>query len=387
MSLRKNFLAVISVVLFAVILSVSVMVSIVSVNETASTVLTVLIGLATVVFVLFLKEKHLYNMAKIAYIAVIVLLLLPILLADDSDGFYSSALHLGPITVYTASLLPLISFQLAKTTTKYNRLSVNSKYALRGLILAPMLLFFFQFTFAYIIVSLLVIAVSVIILKHDGRLSITWKSFIIPVILTAVIIALLYNDDFYFSHRIEAVLTRGASDPYGFGWVRTVLDGIFKGTPFIGETTYLIDGQSVVETLVNWAYYKYVIILAKFGYAAFIGVFIVYAAFFVCLFKMTAKTNQSSFAKYTSLYLSLFLAAQAVYSLLGIFLFDRTYLGLTFMGDYTNNIVNCFSFGVILMLYIKRKKPSTVRELEIDESQESIIKKAFSFIFSDEDNT
>ncbi len=386
MSLRKNFLAVISVVLFAVILSVSVMVSVVSVNDTSRAVLTVLTGVITVVFGLFLKEKYLYNIAKIAYIAVIVLLLLPILLADDSKGYYSSALYLGPIAVYTAAALPLISFQLAKTTTKYNRLSVNSKYALRGLILAPMSLVFFQFTFAYIIVSLLVIAVSVIILKCDGRLSITWKSFIIPVILTAVIIALLYNDDFYFSQRIEVVLTRGASDPNNFGWMRIFLDDIFKGTPFIGETAYLMDGQSVVEPLARLEYYNYVIILAKFGYAAFIGVFIVYAAFFVCLFKMTAKTNQSSFAKYTSLYLSLFLAAQAVYSLLGIFLLDTTYLGLPFMGSYSNNIVNCFSFGIILMLYIKREKPSTVRELEIDESQESIIKKAFSFIFSDIDN-
>lgn len=382
MILRKESLAVISSVLLVAISLLNIVISVISGNEPVKQMVIVLIGIAVVFAVSFLKEKYVYKSAMFFYLGTVLLIMIHWIFIDDLTYESTRYLNIGRLSIYTAAALPLISFQIAKSITKYSCLSMKNLAIVLALVLLPLTVVLFQINFPPVITAMLVIAVSAVVLKRDGRINIPWRFFILILLLLCVFVAVLYAQDGYVANRINAIFTRGACDPYGGGWVRTVLDGIFTSTPIIGKTTYLIDGQTVVATLAKWSTYNVIIMLSEFGYAAFIGVLLVYAGFFVCLFKMVAKTTQSSFAKYTSLFLSLSLAVQAVYSLLGVFLLDRASLNLPFMSGHTVDIISCFSFGIILMLYVKRGELSAIQEIKVDNTQEkmSLAKKLISFI-------
>ena len=89
------------------------------------------------------------------------------------------------------------------------------------------------------------------------------------------------------------------------------------------------------------------------------------------------------------MFLTLSLVSQTVYSLLGVFLLDGASLNLPFMSGHTVNMMSYLSFGIILMLYVKRDQPSKIQELEVNETPDrlSIIKKMVSYISSGEEVT
>lgn len=387
MQTQKNSLAVISTILLTVISSINILISIISVHDPTKQIATVLMGAVVVLAVSFLKEEYLYKSASLIYICAIALMIVQLIFGKDSSYAYRRYLYLCGFAIYTAAILPLISFQVSKSITKYTRLSINSFAVVSGLVLIPLTLIFFQTNLTPVIIAMVVIAVGAVILKLEGRLNITWRAFIIPILLLGILVVGLYDESDYFADRIDIIITRGACDPFSGGWVRIVLDSIFKSTPFIGKTTYAIEGQNVVGTLAKWADHNIVIVLAEYGWLAFIVTLLVYVGFFICLFKMVSKTRQSSFARYTSLFLSLSLVAQTIYSLLGVFLLAGASLNLPFMSGHTVNMMSYLSFGIILMLYIKRDQPSTIQELEVDETQNkpSFIKRFISVVTADKE--
>lgn len=387
MQKQKNPLAVFSSTLLIIISLTNILISVISVYDPAKQMVTILLGAAVILAVSFLKEEHLHKAATLIYVSAILLMVVQLIFGYDLNYLSRRYIYLCGFAIYTAAILPLISFQVAKTITKYNRISTNKFIIVCGLTLMPMVLIFFQTNLTPVIITLMVTTVSIIVLKREGRLNIPWRAFVIPVLLLGVLAIAFYSESAYIAERIDTIICRGANDPFGSGWVRTVLDGIFASTPLIGKTAYAIKEQTVIGTLAKWADHNIVIVLAEYGWLAFVGTLLVYAGFFICLFKMVSKTRQSSFARYTSLFLSLSLAAQTIYSLLGIFLLDGASLNLPFMSGHTVNMMSYLSFGIILTLYIKRDQPSTIQELEADESQDEtlFIKRFISSVTKDEE--
>ena len=389
MIIRKNSMTIFSSILLIIISSLNVLISAVSSYEPAKQIITVLMGAAVVIAVSFLKEEHLHKAATVIYICAVILMIGQLIFGKELSFQHRRYLYLCGLAIYTAAILPLISFQVAKSITKYNCISISNFAMVCGLVLIPIALIYFQANLTPVIIAMFVVAVSIIVLKREGRLNMPWRFFAIPVILLSVFVVAIYSESSYVAERVNTIICRGANDPMGSGWVRTVLDGIFTSTPLIGQTTYTIEGQTVVGTLTKWADHNIIIALAQYGWLAFIGVLIIYIAFFICLFKMVSKTRQSSFARYTSMFLTLSLVSQAVYSLLGVFLLDGASLNLPFMSGHTVNMMSYLSFGIILMLYVKRDQPSKIQELEVNETPDrlSIIKKMVSYISSGEEVT
>ena len=193
-----------------------------------------------------------------------------------------------------------------------------------------------------------------------------WRVFIIIGALLGILSVWMYVEGDLFSERIDVILTRGASDPLGFGWARTVIDTVLRSAPLFGSTTITIADMPVASALLDSGYHNIAAILVGYGWAAFIGVILVYVGFFICVFKMVVKVKQSSFAKYVAMSMAISLAVQAVFSLIGFFLLDGASVDMPFLGGISRNMMNYLCFALILMLYIKRDDPSKIDEIETD---------------------
>lgn len=138
-----------------------------------------------------------------------------------------------------------------------------------------------------------------------------------------------------------------------------------------------------------WNDHHIVSILAHYGWALFLGVVAMYVIFFICLFKMTKATRQSSFAHYLSLMMTCYLAVQAIYSAIGLTLLDSSALEFPFMmNTQTLTVTNFIAFATVLSLYVHRHEKSEIVELPYDDSakaEENGLKSRFFGLLSDDD--
>ena len=307
----------------------------------------------------FLKEEYLYDFSLILYSVVLIMLFLPLFLETSYSNRY---LVIGSFAFLTSAAVPLSFMQISKVITRYRAVTTERLIAICFLSALPTFVLLLQNNHAYMILSLMVIFVTAIILKRENRIKIPWRVFIMLAIFAMICLVAIYSDGGYIRQKVDVIFTRGMCDPYGVGWVRTVCDKLFKSAKIVGSSSYMVGKASIIETLYDFANCDIAIIIAKYGWLAFIGTLALYAGFFVCLFKMISKTKQSSFARYTSLISGLYLLCQTIYSLIGLFLLERAPMNPPFIDGFTCIITDFALFGIISMLYLRRNEPSEVKE-------------------------
>lgn len=383
--IKSNIHLVISCILLTLISSLNIFINLAAGKSFARPITAVLIGTLLIIGISFLKEKHLYDFSLILYLAVLVLLIIP-LFADSTP--FNRFIVIGSVALLTSATVPLAFMQVSKTITRYRAVTTERFIAICFLSALPTFILLLQYNHTFMILSLMVIFVTTIILKKENRIKIPWRVFIIIAILAIIYLIAIYSDGGYISQRMDVIFTRGMCDPYGAGWVRTVCDKLFKSAKIIGSSSYMVGKASIIETLYNFADCDIAIILAKYGWLAFFGTLALYAEFFICLFKMISKTRQSSFAKYTSLISGLYLLCQTLYSLIGLFLLEKAPMNLSFIDGFTCTTVDFVLFGIICTLYLQRNEPSEVEEYDCDD-RKSIIhllrEKLYSFLYLNND--
>ncbi len=386
-ALKKNLPAVISIVMLAVISAFWIVAAVVSSADLVRPIVLICVGAVIITLMAFVKEQHIHKSSLYVYFVVIALLVVTLFFDYPIYGFHRY-LVFGYITIYPAALLPFTGIQAASMISRYKNVSIPRFMGICAVALLPALLVYFQNNTMPVLMLLAVALITAFIMSVKKRVNIHPALFIIPIVLAIVLFFIVYNGDTYFSsyirERIEVILTRGQCDPLDSGWVRTTIDSIFTSTPFIGRTEYAFMSD-MTEYIYNWGDFKLVALIAEYGWLAFVIAISVFAVFFACLFTMVKKTNQSAFAKYTSIIMALYLLLQAVINLAGIFLLDTNYMEMPFMtSSITQSFSNYLAFAIILTLYLKRDKTSVDPEPKCDESKNNQIVQFFKDIFKDE---
>lgn len=364
--LRKNSYAAASCGLLIIVSLLNILISTITDADLTKQIIQFLIGIVLILAVSFVKEFHIYESALPAYICSVIILIVQLLFGDKYNLVSNCYIHIGSFSFYTASLLPLTLIQISKFVTKCNGVSSKGFAAACALFFVPIGLVFAQNNMTPVAVAIIAFFIGVIILKKENRISTPWRLLAIPFIASLILFVVLYSKGSYFTKIVDVVLTRGDCDPLGSGWVRKVLDRIFIDTPLVAESVSAISKKTLIAMLAQWEDCNIVIALVQYGWIAFISILIVYLALFICIFKMAIKTNQSMFAKHSSLFLALSLFSQAAYSLISLFLLNGVHLNMPFMGEYSINLINYLSFGIILLLYLKRGQPSMIEETRAD---------------------
>lgn len=370
--LKKSLLPISSAVLVLVLSLSSLLINCAAGEEPVESIITIITGaILTVLISAFVKEKHLYQLSGIIYAVVIALLVIQLIVFNRGLDYTRRFLYLTPWFVFPSSLLlPLSYFQNAKMIGKRSKIDFINLIGIISIMLVPVVLIFAQVYLTPLVMACFVCYITIIVLKKEKRINIPWIMFLIPVILVVVAVIYAYYDSSYMSYRLEVIITRGKFDPYGAGWVRNNIDALLMSTPFLGTTNYSMGNMSAVEVLSNFSDHNILILLAKYGWFAFLLAVVIYVLFFVCLFKMVNKTRQSTFARYTSLMFVLFIASQAFLSLVGIFLLDSSYVDMPFLSDSLSyNTINYISFAIIFSFYLNRNKESSVNQLSPKSSE------------------
>lgn len=368
-AIKNNLLPITSVCMLLLISVASVFISTVSGVDISRPLMSIVMGITMICGVSVVKEEYLHKAALIIYLAVIGVLCVQLLSGDEVDPVSMRYLYVFDMfALYTAALLPLTYLQSAKLIGKYKTIGIDKLLSILLVMYIPMILVFAQINMDPVVIAFLVFYITLIVMRKEKRIQIPWITFLVPIVLILLTIISICNETYFTSMKFETILTRGQNDPLGLGWVRTNLDGILMNTPFVGATHYSNEYLHIVEMLSDWGEHNIVVLLAEYGWLAFLTTLAIYVCFFVCLFKMVHTTRQSSFAKYTSLMFALSLLVQAVYSLVGLFLLDSSPVDMPFVSNgFTINIINYLSFGIVLSLYMGRNKPSKIKESEVEE--------------------
>lgn len=390
-SLKKSLLPILSAVLMLVLSLSSLLINCAAGKDPAKSIITIITGtILTVLISAFVKEKHLYQLSGIIYAVVIALLFIQLIVFDRGLDYTRRFLFLTPWFAFPSSLLlPLSYFQNAKMIGKRSKIDFINLIGIISIMIVPVVLILAQVYMTPLVMACFVCYITIIVLKKEKRINIPWIMFLIPVILVVTAVIYAYYDSSYISYRLEVIITRGKFDPYGAGWVRNNIDALLMNTPFLGATNYSMDNMSAIEVLSKLNDHNALILLAKYGWVAFLLDVVAYILFFVCLFSMVHKTRQSTFARYTSLMLALFIVAQACFSLVGIFLLDSSYVDMPFLSDSLSyNTINYILFAIVFSLYLNRNKESTVNQLspKSSETKRSLAKLINKYINASSEN-
>lgn len=368
LKVKKCFLQFSSICLLLLIASINLIIVDAGSHDFYKQMIQVVFALVMAACMLFLKEKHFYKAAIYMYVFVNAILLIPMI--EGSIGITEEKGYLSIFDgwqLYTASLIPLTYFLIAKIISEDDRVSRSSLNIMLLVMALPMLLVYLGNTLHYFVMSMFVYYVILIVIKKERRVNISWIYYLIPIILAMIWLFLLYKNGTYYQEKVDVILTRGKNNRFDSGWVRTILDGIFTNTPLYGKTRFTIDFP-ITKLLTNYGNYNIMVVLAKYGWLAFSVAILIYVLFFVVLFNMVKKINQSAFAQYTALLFAICLFVQAAYSLLGLFLLDEAPIDLPFISCCaTTNDINYISFGIIFSLYIQRNKNQTDDNLQEEE--------------------
>ena len=392
-AIKKNFPAVISILTVVAICAIWVATAFAIKLTYPNIIASLILGVIAVAGVPLIKEKHIHSVALPLYICTVAIFVIHIIFNDYSNNeIYNFDRYLvlfNTIAIYTAALLPLTGILFAKQITKYKTMSITYLCGICAVALLPALL-------AYVLTNTIPVAVMLVVLyivmlktSFEKRIKIEPVLFIIPVLAAVIIFVVTYLniDSSYFAERLDTIFTRGQNDPYGAGWIRTCIDTVLKSTPFIGTTTVdIIDVTSTPKLIHSFGNTGLVSVLAQYGWLMFIGLLVCYIIFFACIFRMVKKTNQSSFAKYTSFTLAVWLTAQAVLNIISTFLLDYSYIEMPFLTtNYTTNLVNFVIFAIIIALYTKRDCETKIEDYDFIEEEHFSIARAVKNLFNDDE--
>ncbi len=386
-TIKNNLPAIISIMMFAAFSAIMLIVANLCTADLSQPIVLICIGTAVTAITAFAKEKHIYNFAPVSYILVLLILCYQLF---TNDFIYSSRYVelFYIITIHTASLLPLVNIQLASGINKYKTLTVWQFCKICAVVLIPALLVWLQPNSKPAVMATTVLFIVALTMSVKKRVKIHPALFVIPVIIAISVLAFEYNAHPYIKERVMVILTRGQSDTYGAGWLRTVIDSVITSAPFSVNAQIMGSAWSERATyMTDWYDHKILLLLGEYGWLGFILAVAAYAVFFACLFKMVKDTKQSTFARYTSFALALSLVLQAAVSLLSLFVLECGYIDMPFISTgYTNHIVSCLIFGIILALYLRRNTESEIeKSKDTPEEHFSFCKAIKDILFDDDD--
>lgn len=330
--------------------------------------LSAVIGMAVIAALLLVKEKHLYKAALWLYTIVIAVLSLQMVVSSNYSAWALETsigrnINIFGVSIYSSALLPLTYIFLSKLISEYKTLDHFRQIILFAAAICPMLLVLLLLNQTPAVISALGWCVVLAIMKKDGKIKL--KRWLVLAAAMGIIAAIVYM---YFEiptlrSQFEVIFTRGKSDPEGAGWLRMLLDGIFVNTPMLGATNLVVEDFSINEIVSKLGDYNILLVLTNCGWLAFVGTILLYALFFFCLFKMVKATRQSTFARYTSLFLSLSLLLHAIVSLIGIFFMYSAQTNMPFIAhSYSINVLDYTAFGIVFTLYLRRNCESELIE-------------------------
>lgn len=379
--LKTNYLAILSSAVLIILCGYSLLIAATDVYESSLTknAIAIALGVICTVVLLFLKDKHFRTAARACYILAIGVIFVNVLFPDYS---LSSYIHLtDSILIFVPAVLPLTFMLCARHLTAYS--SLDKKNTLRvfaAMLVVLMLIALVRNSVTFMVVALVVFFVTLVVACRQRKLCIKLPLLI----LIFAIIALMY-----VRFDIDFLIDKIVSYLFRNSYMRIFLDGIFANTPFIGQTEAVFDGEPALKYYGMWNDHHIVSILAHYGWALFLGVVAMYVIFFICLFKMTKATRQSSFAHYLSLMMTCYLAVQAIYSAIGLTLLDASALEFPFMmNTQTLTVTNFIAFATVLSLYVHRHEKSEIVELPYDDSakaEENGLKSRFFGLLSYDD--
>lgn len=360
-TIKKNLLPTITIGLLFLITGVNILINYVSGSRLNTSLFSALIGFAFIILISLLKEEHLYKISIPAYMLSMVILAVPLF---GHDYFTRHFWDMNYFMFYVPTVIPLAIPFISRSVVQSTVLSPLRFVWVCLLTLIPIGLVFCEPNLTDAFIAFLAFAIFVVSLKKEGRLKVSWRVLILPIIVFTATVIFYYPQSSYMSEKIQTILTRGANEPLGAGWVRTVLDGIFTKTPLIGHTHYYFGDINLNEVLNRWGAHNMMIILSEYGWLTFITTILLYAAFFFFIFKMISKMSKNSFGKYIALLSGLLMIIQSVYSIFGLFLLDCSPIDFPFISThFTVNIMNYIQVAVIIMLYLKREEPSKIEQL------------------------
>lgn len=150
---------------------------------------------------------------------------------------------------------------------------------------------------------------------------------------------------------------------------KSVFYRVLTGPQFFGKSVYfdkLISANpesSLYDLRWVWMNDLPVLTLLRFGKVAFAAILLLSFAFLFCIFKMAFKANKSGFSKYTSRMIAFYLAGKTIAAIGSLFLTGEMITRLPFLGSGTQDLYSYICFGIILVLYLERENPTTVREI------------------------
>lgn len=362
---KDHALPIISSVLLVIFALLNILTNFISDGETIDSstnqaIVSAIIGSMVILTIcLLVKEEHLFKVGLGVYAIIIGMFVIQYIF-----GFDAFWLDFMDVEIHPEQLLSLTSVGIAAGMYKYG--DTSKKYIPIIMALLPLPLSYFQEYFIYgtFILYFISIIVALVVLKCEKKINVSWLVYAAVAVLMVAFTVYLCIKGHYFHELIKVILSRGKSAPDSTGYIRTITDKIFTSSQLIGKNDILINENIPYEAMMSLERFKSLIILLEYGWILFAALILFYIGFFVILFKMVKKTNQSSFAKNLSLFAAIALVSHAAVSLFALFLGSSPMFNMPFMeSSYSINIVEYILYGMIISLNIKRNKPSIINEI------------------------
>lgn len=375
--IKKSFLSVASIFLLAIITAVGIWIVTLRLYDISRPLITAAIGFFAIAVTAFVKEKIIHKTALPVYLISSAIMILSFV-SDDKCDLMWGYIPIGSLAIAVWMFLPLTFIEPAKRIGRYRSIKADTLIELMFIMAIPIVIICIQPDLTYAAIAFLVCLITLIVMKKENRISLPYYSFLIPIAFIVVIIAFAYYGNEYAHLQLETILSRGKNDPTGMGFERQVMDSAFASARLIGKGDCVFEGIDCFERMAYLNNYSLMLPLCEYGWLAFIGIILLFALFFVCIFKMVSKINQSSFAKYTALMLALYMLLKSVFCLLGLFVLDFPKIDMPFFDfeySYFEGFLDYFYFGIIFSLYVNREKESVIKEEETDENSNYLLRK------------
>lgn len=372
MSRTKDGLLCSAVIIITLILSgLNILSSTISGVGIENSIMSIVFGAIIIALLSAVKGKLFYIFSGSLYAFVILTLIMHLSARGNyhepatARFFYITS----DLIIFSAALTPLAALMPIKLVDKHKPVKPGRFLWIYFLMLVPLVLLFAIRNHPALIMSLIVLYLIIFLLIKDKLIEIPWPAYFLNI--TAVICGGYY---IYNTGRIRdqamLILSRGQIDPEGRGWVRVVLDTVFRKALIFGRADFSELGMDINRAMREYGGYNIVTFLVNYGWVAFAAILLGYVLLFAIMLRMCVKVNGSSFVRYSMLALTLSLIVQFVYSTLGIFVLSSNMIEMPFMSTYSVNTEQFIAAGLISALYMKRGSISAYQQ-EIAEQAES----------------
>lgn len=348
-------------------------------------------GIGILIFAIcqFFREKEYFRAAPFLYGACVCVLGIQ-LIAGDPDYLYDMRV----ITIdyyynlYTSALLSLTYLFVAWYISRQKQFRFREYMILSVMMGLPAILVMLQDFLSFGVVALIVYTAVLCYLKKENRLKVHGVFIFLPAIIAVILTAVFFATTKYGGNLFQLLITRGQSDILGAGSERLLTDRIFEGCRAFGFTSFEDFYKIISDRDYYWSGSNLTLVFATLGYVPGLVAVGIYTLFFVLIFRMVSRINQSRFAKGLAVTLSLYLLTRAVVAVFSIaFLLDKPF-DLPFMErNMTLMMTDFIALSFIVSLYRRRNDKSEIAEIEAGRTEDehvSVVSVVRDYVNDDE---